>query len=48
MTAACNNAGSIITSTDASDYYVDVISTTDSSNGGMYRFKLVKEKKEKK
>lgn len=47
MTAACNNAGSIITSTDASDYYVDVISTTDSSNGGMYRFKLVKEKKEK-
>lgn len=47
MTAACNNAGSIIASTDASDYYVDVISTTDSSNGGMYRFKLVKEKKEK-
>lgn len=47
MTAACNNAGSIITSTDASDYYVDVISMTDSSNGGMYRFKLVKEKKEK-
>ena len=47
MTAACNNAGSIIESTDASDYYVDVISTTDSSNGGMYRFKLVKEKKEK-
>lgn len=47
MTAACNNAGSIITSTDASDYYVDVISITDSSNGGMYRFKLVKEKKEK-
>ena len=47
MTAASNNAGSIIASTDASDYYVDVISTTDSSNGGMYRFKLVKEKKEK-
>lgn len=47
MTAACNNAGSIIASTDASEYYVDVISTTDSSNGGMYRFKLVKEKKEK-
>lgn len=47
MTVACNNAGSIIASTDASDYYVDVISTTDSSNGGMYRFKLVKEKKEK-
>ena len=47
MTAACNNAGSIIASTDAKDYYVDVISTTDSSNGGMYRFKLVKEKKEK-
>lgn len=47
MTAASNNAGSIIASTDASDYYVDVISTTASSNGGMYRFKLVKEKKEK-
>lgn len=47
MTAASNNAGSIIASIDASDYYVDVISTTDSSNGGMYRFKLVKEKKEK-
>lgn len=47
MTAASNNAGSIIASTGASDYYVDVISTTDSSNGGMYRFKLVKEKKEK-
>ena len=47
MTAASNNAGSIIASTDANDYYVDVISTTDSSNGGMYRFKLVKEKKEK-
>ena len=47
MTTVGNNAGSIIASTDASDYYVDVISTTDSSNGGMYRFKLVKEKKEK-
>lgn len=31
MTTVCNNAGSIIANTDANDYYIDVISTTDSS-----------------
>lgn len=35
--------GSIIANTDANDYYIDVISTTDSSTGGMYRFTLVKD-----
>lgn len=43
MTTVCNNAGSIIANTDANDYYIDVISTTDSSTGGMYRFTLVKD-----
>ena len=43
MTTVGNNAGSIIANTDANDYYIDVISTTDSSTGGMYRFKLVKD-----
>ena len=45
MTTVCNNAGSIIANTDANDYYIDVISTTDSSTGGMYRFTLVKDTK---
>lgn len=31
MTTVCNNAGSIIANTDANDYYIDVISTTESS-----------------
>lgn len=43
MTTVCNNAGSIIANTDANDYYIDVISTTESSTGGMYRFTLVKD-----
>ena len=32
MTTVCNNAGSIIANTDANDYYIDVISTTDSKS----------------